>query len=78
MSLRFGFIRELSKGTNVSLPLVFDDIFVNFDNRRFEAACEAIAELVENNQILYFTCHPERAKLMNKCIENSKVIDMYQ
>ncbi len=75
LSLRFGFIREFSKRSE-SLPIVFDDILVNFDPERFRAACEAIKELVKTNQVLYFTCHPESADLLTKIIPDSKIIDI--
>ena len=75
LSLRFGFIREFSKRSE-SLPIVFDDILVNFDPERFRAACEAIKELARTNQVLYFTCHPENADLLTKIIPDSKIIDI--
>lgn len=75
LSLRFGFIREFSKRAE-SLPIVFDDILVNFDPERFRAACEAVRELAKTNQILYFTCHPESVNLLTEIIPESKIIDI--
>ena len=75
LSLRFGFVREFSKRAE-SLPIVFDDILVNFDPERFRAACEAIKELAKTNQILYFTCHPESVNLLAKIMPDSKIVDI--
>jgi len=75
LSLRFGFIREFSKRAEV-LPIVFDDILVNFDPERFQAACAAIKELSENNQILYFTCHPETVNMLFDIIPNATIEDL--
>ena len=75
LSLRFGFIREFTKRAE-SLPIVFDDIFVNFDPERFRAACEAIKELANTHQILYFTCHPETVDLLTKIIPDSRKVDI--
>ena len=75
LSLRFGFIREFSKRSE-SLPIVFDDILVNFDPERFQAACEAIQGLAKTNQILYFTCHPETVDLLTRIVPDSKIIDI--
>lgn len=72
LSLRFGFIREFGKRAE-SLPVVFDDILVNFDPERFKAACSAIKELAKTNQILYFTCHPETVDSLTSAISDSKV-----
>jgi uncharacterized protein YhaN len=38
-----------------AVPLVFDDLFVDFDDDRTTVAFELLAELAEKVQILYFT-----------------------
>ena len=75
LSLRFGFIREFSKRSE-SLPIVFDDILVNFDPKRFKAACEGIKELSETNQVLYFTCHPETVDMLSAIMPDSKLVEI--
>jgi uncharacterized protein YhaN len=62
LSLRFGFIREFSKTTE-SLPVIMDEILVNFDPGRARATAETIVELSKEHQILFFTCHPQMAGL---------------
>jgi len=44
LALRFGFIKELGKHSE-SLPIVFDDILVNFDPVRSRNAISSINEL---------------------------------
>lgn len=75
LALRFGFIREFSKRSE-SLPIIFDDVFVNFDPERFSASCKAVKELSNTHQLLYFTCHPDSANLMKKVIPNSKLVEL--
>jgi uncharacterized protein YhaN len=65
LSLRFGFIREFSQRSE-SLPVIFDDILVNFDPERSKAACQAIKELAQNHQVIFFTCHPETVKMFQE------------
>jgi uncharacterized protein YhaN len=65
LSLRFGFVNEFVTHSE-PLPLVFDDILVNFDPRRARAAAEAILELAEAQQILFFTCQPSIADLFQQ------------
>ncbi len=60
LALRFGFIEEFTRDRR-SLPLVMDDILVNFDPDRASAAIATLVELSERFQILYFTCHPQTA-----------------
>ncbi|MBN2246227.1 MAG: AAA family ATPase [Candidatus Aminicenantes bacterium] len=64
LSLRFGFIQEVSHRSE-SLPVIFDDILVNFDPKRGEAACRAVKELAQEHQVIFFTCHPETVRMFN-------------
>ena len=69
LSLRFGFVRAFVSRSE-SLPLVFDDILVNFDPGRARATVEAILDLSKSLQILLFTCHPATVALMRE-VESS-------
>ena len=75
LALRFGYIMEFGKH-DVSLPVVFDDILVNFDPVRKENSCRAIAGLAEKNQVIYFTCHPDTVELLTGCVPDARVIDL--
>jgi len=63
LSLRFGFVKSFVDNSE-PLPLVFDDILVNFDAGRARATAEAILELSQSLQILLFTCHRTTVDLM--------------
>ncbi|MFV1968790.1 MAG: ATP-binding protein, partial [Pirellulaceae bacterium] len=65
LALRFGFVREFVRHSE-PLPLVFDDILVNFDPGRAHATVEALLDLSQSLQILLFTCHPATVELMRK------------
>jgi len=62
LALRFGLIKEYGLAAE-PLPVIMDDILVNFDPPRTRAAARAIVELSKSNQILFFTCHPEVADI---------------
>ena len=62
LSLRFGLIRELGQRTE-PLPVVVDEILVNFDPDRALRAAVAFTELSSTNQVLVFTCHPTIVEL---------------
>ena len=42
----------------VVLPLMMDDIFVNFDDERLHLAVETLRSLAGRRQIVFMTCHP--------------------
>ena len=58
LSLRFGFIRELGKRAE-RLPVIVDEVLVNFDPERGRKVASAFVELAKENQVLVFTCHPQ-------------------
>ncbi len=58
LALRFGLVDHFSE-TAEGLPILMDDILVNFDDRRAARAARAIESLAQRHQIIYFTCHPE-------------------
>ncbi|MBW1803224.1 MAG: DNA repair protein Rad50, partial [Deltaproteobacteria bacterium] len=57
LSLRFGFIETFANKSE-ALPVIMDEILVNFDPIRAREAAEAMMELSRRHQILFFTCHP--------------------
>lgn len=50
----------------IELPIVLDDICVNFDQVRTEAAVETLMEFAQTKQVLFFTCHNHLATLFEK------------
>ena len=65
LAVRLGLIREFSRRQE-RLPVVMDDILVNFDPHRAEAALGVLLELGQTHQILLFTCHPETCDLVSR------------
>jgi uncharacterized protein YhaN len=75
LALRFGYIRDYVN-SSIPVPIVFDDILVNFDPVRRKNACRAIADLVEICQVLYFTCHPQTVADLVEAIPGAVVMDI--
>ena len=66
LAIRFALVREFAK-RGVELPLVMDDLFVNFDQERTEAAADCLLEVArEGQQVLFFTCHEHIAQLFQQ------------
>ncbi|WP_054950448.1 AAA family ATPase [Numidum massiliense] len=55
LAIRFALVEAYRE--QACLPMVLDDIFVNFDPPRTRAAIRTLADLAEKRQILFFTCH---------------------
>ena len=63
LAVRLGLIGQLGD-VGAGLPVLMDDVLVNFDPDRRRGAAEAIAELAAVRQVIFFTCHPETADLL--------------
>jgi uncharacterized protein YhaN len=55
LSIRLAIIKNINKQLN--LPIIMDDSFVHFDQRRTSNTIQILNELKEENQVIYFTCH---------------------
>lgn len=63
LALRVGLISSLG-ATGKHLPVLMDDVTVNYDPERLEAAATAVSELVSARQVVLFTCDPATADVM--------------
>jgi uncharacterized protein YhaN len=72
LCLRLGLIEEYAQNA-CRLPLVMDDVLVNFDPERARAMAELLVEFSENHQVLLFTCHPSTAEMFSTQGENVAV-----
>jgi uncharacterized protein YhaN len=73
LALRFGLIREFCTRAE-SLPVVVDEILVNFDPDRAQRAAQAFADLAQTNQVLVFTCHPAMLATFTAACARAQVI----
>jgi len=63
LSLRLAMIEDFARG-GLELPLVLDDVTVNFDQSRTEAAVSTLLDVADGGQqITLFTCHFHLAQL---------------
>ena len=72
LSLRFGLIRELGQRTE-PLPVVVDEVLVNFDPERGLRAAVAFVDLSHTNQVLVFTCQPTVVEMFRRAASEAGV-----
>ncbi|HET9984364.1 MAG TPA: AAA family ATPase [Longimicrobiales bacterium] len=63
LSLRLALAAEFA-ARGVPLPIVLDDVLVNFDPVRARAMAAALARKAEDQQVLIFTCQPATVDLI--------------
>lgn len=59
-----------------SVPILADDILVNFDSQRRAGAARALAQLARTRQVIVFTCHEEVVEAMGMADPACTVIDL--
>lgn len=64
LAMRMAYIRDHGRHAE-PLPVIMDDILVNFDPERARRTAESVAELAGTHQVLFFTCHPRTAELLS-------------
>ncbi|MBN2481141.1 MAG: AAA family ATPase [Bacteroidales bacterium] len=74
ISLRLGFIEEYETKAE-PLPVIVDEVLVNFDPVRARKAAGIFQEFGENRQILVFTCHPSTPEYFNRTKINLLILD---
>jgi len=75
LCLRFSLVDEFSEHA-VSLPVIMDEVLVNFDPERVRPVVGAVAELSSRHQILLFTCHPWVVNLVRDEVVDAQVIEL--
>ncbi len=70
--LRLGLIREFAR-KKVALPVVMDDVLVNFDTIRARAMAGVLGDFAREHQVLIFTCHPETVALLREVVPDAGV-----
>jgi uncharacterized protein YhaN len=72
LAMRLALVREYANHVD-PLPVVFDDIFVNFDPQRSRTSLEALRDLCSTHQVLLFTCHPHLVSQVEETVPEAKI-----
>ncbi|MGI4757383.1 MAG: AAA family ATPase [Janthinobacterium lividum] len=65
LALRVASMEQSVKGGSI-LPVLADDLFINFDDRRAEAGFRILGELAKSTQVLFFTHHQHLLDIARK------------
>jgi uncharacterized protein YhaN len=68
LALRLATLSEYFKRSPVSLPVILDDVFVNFDDERTGAAFGALAGFSTFAQVIYFTHHEAAISMAERAL----------
>ena len=63
LSLRLSMVDELS---NEKMPIILDEAFAYYDDYRMENILKFLNEIMNNHQVIIFTCTKREASILNK------------
>ncbi len=75
LAVRLGLAGDIGRRA-VPLPLIMDDVLVNFDPERASRVAEALTAFSQHHQVLLFSCHPETATLLCEADPGCVVYEM--
>jgi len=75
LCIRLGLVDEFSY-RSVSLPVIMDDVLVNFDPGRARGIARQLARFAERHQVLLFTCHPAICDLVAECAPGARIVEL--
>ncbi|HHE41675.1 MAG TPA: hypothetical protein ENL12_03400 [Dehalococcoidia bacterium] len=72
LALRLGLIEQYEQNAE-PLPVIMDDILVNFDDERGPRAVQALVEFAKRRQVIVMTCHERARELYRQAGANELV-----
>lgn len=75
LSLRVAMLQH-AETVGASIPVLADDILVNFDAVRRRAAARVLAELARSRQVIVFTCHRETVDALREADEGLVYLEL--
>ena len=75
LSLRLASLEKYLEN-NEPVPLIVDDILINFDDERAGAALKVLADISHKTQIIFFTHHHHLVELAKRTV-NDEILQLH-
>jgi uncharacterized protein YhaN len=77
LAMRLAYVRVQNASPGAEpLPLIMDEVLVNFDPQRARRTAELILDVARENQVFVFTCHPDTVALFREVDPTVPVVDV--
>ncbi|WP_169306689.1 AAA family ATPase [Cohnella pontilimi] len=73
LAMRFA-LAEAASG-EIPLPLLLDDLFVHFDERRLRETVSVLGEIAQSRQVILFTCHRHVAEALQDGLPAAQIME---
>jgi uncharacterized protein YhaN len=75
LALRLALVEEYARG-GVVLPVVMDDVLVNFDPERAESMARYLCRFAAAHQVIFFTCQPRTCELFQRLAPETAIREL--
>jgi uncharacterized protein YhaN len=75
LALRLGLVADHAR-QGAEVPVVMDDVLVNFDEDRAQAVMDLLTEFSRKHQVLLFTCHRATLDLVRKSVPDVGLVEL--
>jgi uncharacterized protein YhaN len=75
LAIRLAYVQHYCREAE-PLPLVMDDVLVNFDDERAQRTLEVLLEIAESRQIIFLTCHQALVELVARRLPTLEPIQL--
>ena len=75
LCLRLGLAETFAERSE-ALPIILDDVLVNFDPGRAVSVAEVLAETAQRHQVLLLTCHPHLEEIVRSAARQAQVVHL--
>ncbi|MCI0882464.1 MAG: hypothetical protein J4O05_10175, partial [Chloroflexi bacterium] len=75
LAMRFAAVEEFGERQE-RLPVIVDEVLVNFDPVRASKAAAAFGRIADHNQVIVFTCHPWIRDLFQDAIPEAGLLNL--
>lgn len=75
LALRLAHIRRYCVGAE-PLPLLTDDVLINFDDERAEETLRVLAEFAQNTQVILLTCRESTRRAFERVVGNETILEL--
>lgn len=75
LAIRLAYVQQYCRESE-PLPLIMDDILVNFDEQRAKNTLDVLLALPDHIQVLFLTCHEHMAELVRKSRPDLSLIEL--
>ena len=75
LAIRLGYLEHYGMKAE-SMPIIMDDVLVNFDDKRAENTAQTLLDIAGNKQIIMMTCHKNIVEIFKSINKDIPILEL--